>query len=181
MTGVYKYIAVNFPQLKVVNDRSPGSRQRSVRKACSQLSARNRGRRRLHRVGGAVVYGRFDFHLLRHRVTPSRNEPPKLAGQGIGHAVQFGLSKISGYIRTTRAFVTTAVNNGYQAKLEADDAFDTIRTYDASSNTFASFYVNKETQAITPRTMFKPDDLQKYFDDQIGKSVDLKKYFHISK
>lgn len=35
----------------------------------------------------ALFYGRFDFHLLRNTVTPSRNEPPKLAGYSF-HSVQ---------------------------------------------------------------------------------------------
>ncbi|MEN9557763.1 MAG: hypothetical protein RL141_132, partial [Candidatus Parcubacteria bacterium] len=104
----------------------------------------------------------------------------RAGSEGIGHAAQFGLRTTGEYIEKTREFITNAINRNFSAKLETGNKFDTLRTYDQSTNTFSSFEVNKATNAVTPRTMFKPDGGINYFNNSNlnpGRSINLKNYF----
>jgi RHS repeat-associated protein len=96
--------------------------------------------------------------------------------QGVGHAAEFGITDAKTYVAATRDFITDSINKGYQAKLETVGSADKIRVWDKGNNVFSAFEVNRDTKAITPATMFKPQN-RNYFSNQPGKSINIKKYF----
>jgi RHS repeat-associated protein len=93
------------------------------------------------------------------------------------HASDFGIQNSKDYVKSTRDFITKAINEGFPAKLQEGKSSNVLRTYDSSSNTFSSFEVNKSTNAITPRTMYKPTNGESYFNSQRGSSIDIKSLF----
>ncbi len=98
--------------------------------------------------------------------------------QEVGHAAEFGITNTKDYIKATREFIAEAINKNLPTKLESHKTFDILRTYDSESNTFSVFEVNKSTNAITPRTMFKPTDGGNYFKSEVkGVIKNIHNYF----
>jgi YD repeat-containing protein len=75
---------------------------------------------------------------------------------------EFGFATELDYVKAATDFRDSTIP-GKQAKLNSDG---TLRLYDPKTNTFASYNADGTT-----RTMFKPDDGQKYFDQQRGQTV----------
>lgn len=93
------------------------------------------------------------------------------------HGLEFGIQSAKDFIKSTRNFITMAINDRLPTKIERGINFDTLRTYDKSSNTFSAFEVNKSTNAITPRTMFKPESGLNYFSNIKNENINIWNYF----
>lgn len=115
----------------------------------------------------------------------TKNSPAANAiSHSVDHAAEFGVKGVKEYVQSTRNFINKAINESFMTKLQVGDRYDIMRTYDASSNTFSVFEVNKATKAVTPRSMFTPNPAihgfqtnLDYFNSQRGALVDLKKLF----
>jgi pyocin large subunit-like protein len=94
------------------------------------------------------------------------------------HGSQFATANKTEYYNQTKQFITEAINGGFKTKIEPKTGFDILRTYEPNSNTFSVFEVSQSTNAITPRTLFKPDKGLEYFEKQTGELIDIFSFFN---
>ncbi len=125
-----------------------------------------------------VFEGLWSVGSKESRVANAAFHALKAGNEKIGHAAEFGLNNTVDYIKATREFITEAINKGFPTKLESREGIDILRTYDKSSNTFSAFEVNKITNGVAPRTMFKLDTPNtSYLNSQPGHNIKILDYF----
>jgi len=108
------------------------------------------------------------FDPTRYQVPPARvtwGAPRTLQDHFDRHGADFAAKNPEDYAAKAWLFLRRAAFEGLPAKLDADGV---LRVYEAKTKTFASY--NRD---LTAKTFFKPGR-PNYFEDQPGKSVNLK-------